>query len=211
MKHRWSEADIKYLVTNYPNVSTSEIAEHLGVTIKAVYQQARIRGINKSAEFHKTQSSGRFKQRLINGGMPFQFKKGHVPANKGKKTPDHIKEKTKGTWFPKGTIPPNTKYDGYISIRRDSDERSYAHIRIAKGKFILLHRHIWEQANGPIPKGMVVVFKNGDTSDLSIENLELITRKENMLRNSIQNYPIEIQQAQIALNKLIKSINNYGK
>jgi len=211
MRHRWTEAEINYLVTNYPHVATSVIADHLGVTKLAVYQQANNRGINKSEEFHKSQSSGRFKQNLINGGLPFRFKKGHVPANKGKNTPDHIKQKTKPTWFKKDHVPHNTTYDGYISIRKEKDGISYAHIRVKKRHFKPLHRHIWEQHNGPIPKGMVLIFKNGDTSDFRIENFELITMRENMLRNSRQNYPQEIQQAVIALNKLKKSIKDYGK
>jgi predicted DNA-binding protein YlxM (UPF0122 family) len=211
MRHRWTEADIKYLVTNYPHVSTSEIAEHLGVTKLAVYQQVANRGIKKSDEFMKYNSVAIYKQNLIKGGMEFRFKKGQVPANKGKKAPDHIRQKTKSTWFKKGHLPHNTRHDGYISLRKEKDGITYAHIRVAQGNFKLLHRHIWEQHNGPIPKGMVLIFKNGDTSDFRIENLEPITMRENMLRNSRQNYPQEIQQAVIALNKLKKSIKNYGK
>jgi hypothetical protein len=38
------------------------------------------------------------------------------------------------------------------------------------------HRVIWERANGPIPKGMILHHKNGNKLDNRLENLELTTR-----------------------------------
>lgn len=42
----------------------------------------------------------------------------------------------------------------------------------------MLHVVVWEEANGPVPKGMIVVFKDGDTMNVTLENLEIITRQE---------------------------------
>ncbi len=207
-RHSWTGSELRYLSARYPDHSAIVIAEYLGVSVNAVYKQAHALGLKKSNEFLQKL---RFSQNLSEQGKRYRFPKGHVPANKGKKLPAHIKEKVKHTWFKKGQIPHNTKYDGYISIRRDSHGRPYAHIRIAQGKFDLLHRHIWEQHHGPVPEGKIVAFKNGDPSDFRIENLELITREENMLRNTRHNYPKDLQEAIMALNKLKKAINNYGK
>jgi hypothetical protein len=46
------------------------------------------------------------------------------------------------------------------------------------GKKIDEHRYVWMQANGPIPKGMVIHHKNEDTHDNRLENLEMMTLKE---------------------------------
>lgn len=45
-----------------------------------------------------------------------------------------------------------------------------------------LQVHIWEQANGPVPAGMIVVAKDGDASSTELPNLCLRTRAENQIR-----------------------------
>lgn len=211
MRHSWTGSELRYLKSRYPHISTAVIAEFLGVTVSAVYQQAQAMGIKKSEAFLQSERSGRLNKRIADIGKPFRFKKGHTPANKGKKMSPEVRERVKHTWFKKGHEPHNTKHDGYISIRKDKNGRPYAYIRISKGRFEMLHRYIWEQHNGPIPEGQIVTFINGDTSDLRIGNLELITREENMLRNTRHNYPQDLQQAIMALNKLKKAIKDYGK
>jgi len=109
-----------------------------------------------------------------------RFIKGHRPWNKGKKG---INIGGKETQFKPGHLPHNTKQNGDISIRKDKSGRPYKYIRISKGKWELLHRYKWEKYNGKIPKGMLVVFKDGNSLNCNINNLELITRKENMQRN----------------------------
>lgn len=200
-KRRLTGKELRYIIENYPHKPTRVIAYFLDMSIYRVYNIASTRGLRKSPEFLASERSGIF-IKGGNYGQRYQYEKGHVPANKGKKMPEHLKERIKHTWFKKGSIPPNTKFDGYVSFRKDSNDTYYAHIRVSAGRFKLLHRHIWEQHNGIIPNGHIVTFRNGNTSDLRLENLELITREQNMLRNTRHNYPPDLQQAIMALNKL---------
>jgi hypothetical protein len=41
------------------------------------------------------------------------------------------------------------------------------------------HRYIWTQANGAIPKGMQIHHINGKRNDNRLENLQLVTQKQN--------------------------------
>jgi len=106
-----------------------------------------------------------------------------------------VYNKCKKTMFAKGHKPHNTKYDGHISIRRDKTGRKYKYIRVRKGEYRLLHRVVWEENNGPIPRGCVVAFKSGNTMDCNLDNLELITKEMNMRRNTLHRYPPEMVQA----------------
>ncbi len=123
-----------------------------------------------------------------------RIKPGNTPINKGKKWADYLSpeamERSKAGWYPKGHLPKNGEgvSDGDIRIRKDSrndpGSKKYKWIRISLANWKMLHVHIWESVHGPVPEGCIVVFKDKDTMNCDIDNLELITRAENMLRNS---------------------------
>jgi hypothetical protein len=55
--------------------------------------------------------------------------------------------------------------------------RRYRQIRV-NGRHVLEHRHVWEQAYGQIPAGMVIHHRNEDRFDNRLENLELLSHRE---------------------------------
>lgn len=137
-------------------------------------------------------------------------KKGDIPFNKGKKQTDYMTadaiERTKKTRFKKGNKPHNTNSNGNGAIvtRQDTSGRNYKYIRIKKGVWNLYHRIVWQKVNGKIPENHLVVFKDNNTENTTIENLELITMTENMYRNSKHNYPKEIIPS-LVLNKQLEN------
>jgi len=80
-------------------------------------------------------------------------------------------------------LPHNTKYNGCITQRTDKSGTPYKYIRIDLGKWELLHRYNWEQANGPIPKNNILRSINGDTLNCDTSNWNLITRAEHLQLN----------------------------
>jgi hypothetical protein len=70
-----------------------------------------------------------------------------------------------------------------------------------------VHLILWESVNGPLPRGHAVAFKNGDKADIRIDNLELITRRELMARNTVHNLPKPVAQAVQLLGALRRQIN----
>jgi len=163
----WSDAEEDIIRQFYPVggrhlAHKMLMAEGYKRTIKAVAARAKRMGI-------KAPGNGRYQP-----GRAYK-KWGPMKAE--------TREKVKGTWFKAGHLPSNTKHDGCISVRKDTSGRGYKYIRLAKGKWVLYHRHLWKQHHGSIPKGMCIVFRDGDSLNCTIENLEMISRKENRNRN----------------------------
>jgi len=198
----WNEQQVEVLKKMYPDHYAKDISKVIGKSESSIYNQAFKYGIKKSEEFKNSelQKQG---ERLQKQGSAYRFKGGIVPHNKGQKMPTAVYEKVKRTMFKKGMMPINAKYDGHERISKDG----YIEIRIKAGKYILKHRHIWEQRNGPIPKNMIVVFKDKNPQNIVIENLELISREENMKRNTIHRYPTELKSVIRLVNKLNKKIH----
>lgn len=159
----WTTTEIRLIRENI-HLSDSQIAKMIGSDVT----ESMVKGVRRRNGITKPTS--------------WKFKKGNIPWNTGKTF--HAKGRSVETQFKKGDKPSNTKYDGCISVRKDSKTgTSYKYIRISSRNWELLHRQIWKKANGEIPKGMLVVFKDGDTMNVELSNLELITMKENIKRN----------------------------
>lgn len=111
----------------------------------------------------------------IKSGVTGHFEKGQAPANKGKKYPGQ----TNKTSFKKGQKAHNYKpvgteridWDGYVLIKV-SDEGPW------HKRWRHKHKVLWEEVNGPIPKGHCLLFLDGNKQNTSLDNLQLITRKQ---------------------------------
>ena len=191
------------IIDLYPHHSSKYIAELLGVTISKVYNTAWTNKVKKSAEYMLTPESGR----IIEPSIANQFKPGHTPHNKGKQISAEIYEKVAPTMFKRGNKPHNTKPNGTINIRADKTGRFYQYIKIKDCHWELLQRHVWTQANGEIPQGSVVIFLDGNYLNCDISNLQVISRRENMARNTIQRYPAELQEVMKLTSKLKRKTN----
>lgn len=115
--------------------------------------------------------------RLNTGYEPTQFKKGHRTWNKGMKG---VNTGGKQTQFKKGQKGWNYKPVG--TERTNSD--GYVEIKIADpGKWKSKHIILWEEANGLVPKGHVVIFADGNQQNVTLDNLLLISRQELVVMN----------------------------
>ena len=184
----------------YPFEPTKKIADDLNLTESQVYNRAFAMGIKKDPVYLR---STQFPAGYL-GGKATQFKKGQIPPNKGQKMSKEVFEKVAPTMFKKGSVPSNTQPVGTINKRQDTNGKFYSYIKVANQNWQLLNRYLWEQNFGKIPPGMIVIFKDNNEDNFEISNLELISKKENMLRNTMHQYPLEIKQILILKNKLIK-------
>lgn len=193
----------------FPHERTQDIADDLGLTYSQVASRAFTMGLKKSQTFKESDLSGR--ANLIKGGMAYRFKPGNIPANKGNKMNADLYEKCKPTMFKKGNRPHNWKPDGSIVERADKTGKIYLYYKIKDNDWILYHHKIWKDAHGDVPDGYVIRFKDGNSLNCILENLEIISMIDNMEKNTIQRFPSELQQIIKLKSKLIKKINNNGK
>ena len=189
----------------YADTDTKELAEMLGSSARAISRVAHKHGVYKSAEYLATHDCGRIKP-------------GNVPHNKGCPrrpgwAPGRMAETqfkrgcrtgvAKKNWQPVGSIRPDA--DGYLRIKvrewRRGDAFGFGNTEI----WPRLARHVWEQHHGQIPAGHAVVFKDRNRSNCDPGNLELVTRRELMLRNSVHNLPPDLRQV-IQLNGALKRV-----
>ena len=200
MRRYWTDHERKLLSELYADNSTDYVAKKLNRSITSIYTQANLMKLNKSEQYMKIALQLEA-EKLKVVGAKHRFNSGHIPANFGQKMSNELREKCKVTFFKDGHEPHNTKYDGYERI---DTKDGYIQIRVNKGKFVLKHRYVWEQHNGPIPKGNIIIFKDRNKYNLDISNLQMITLSENMQRNRITKYPKELQDL-IKLNNKLKT------
>jgi len=187
----WTQDEISVLIRDYRDTPTNELAERIGRTIKSICTKAFSLGLRKSEEYMAGQNSPGWKPGN-NLGRATQFKKGSTPHNKGKKGFDpgwraraaQFKPGSKPhNWLPVGTDRINDA--GYL-------ERKVTDTGHTCSDWVGVHRLLWIEHYGQIPEGHYVVFINGDKTDLRIENLEAITKREQLARNSIHRFPEEL-------------------
>lgn len=210
-KRRPISAEEKELfIALYPDMDTAELAEKLGRSVRALYGMSDKFGVKKSDEY-QAEKRRLEAARLRDSGVVHRYPKGHVPANKGLRRPGWNRGRMAETQFKKGERGNTWKPLG--SERIDS-KQGYILVKVSDGQplnYRAKHNIVWEEANDPIPKGYCVTFKDGNKLNCSLVNLELITREQLMLRNTMHNYPEPVRQQIHALAGFRRKLNNHAK
>lgn len=196
----YTSEEESFIKENYLKLPVKQIAFETNSTYGRIMRFLNKNGLEIPKEL--------VQERILNS----RKKKGDIPFNKGMKQQEYMSKeailKTTKTRFKKGNRPHNTKYDGAIVERADSKGRVYKYFRIREGHWVLYHRYIWEQTNGEIPEGYIIVFKDNNTCNTQIDNLEMISLEENMLRNSKLHYPKEVIPSLVLINQLEKKLKS---
>jgi hypothetical protein len=207
-RHIWSDEEVAILQKLYPDTRTQDIADLLGLQLRKVYSKAKYLGLEKSEAYMRAELQ-RQGDRLKLDGRAVQFKKGHHSWNKGLRGVCFGGVQTQ---FKPGNVPHTIKPIGTERISQDGYlQRKVTNEGHARFHYKFVHRIVWEEANGPIPETHYVVFKNGNRLDVRLENLELITRSEHAMRNSIMRYPKEIRDVMRMKGRLTKAIKKVEK
>ena len=184
----WTDRQLAYLRKHYADMRAEDIAKKVRHTIGSVWRTASKLGLKKSPEFlaqwgHLVAST--------EGAKANQFAKGHVSHNKGKSIEEFMSEegikRSSRTRFKAGHRPHNTRAVGTEVQHADG----YVYIKVGEGKPVPKHRYVWEQANGPIPDGHCVAFRDGNHGNCDLSNLYLLSRADNARRRIQEETPEE--------------------
>jgi hypothetical protein len=181
----WTDLAVRQLKKHYPNTTAAHVAKMIGSSVSAVYVKANSLGLSKSAEFYASDKSGR-----TNGsqGAHTRFSSGDEPWNKGKSF--EAGGRSIETRFGVGSVPHNFKPvgsyringEGYLD-RKVSNDKGANHVR-----WHPVHRLVWEEVNGKVPQGSMIVFRPGMRTnrleEITIDRVECITRAEHARRHN---------------------------
>lgn len=214
-RRRFTWVERELVRRNYADMYTAALAHVLGREVGQIHQLAQRMGLHKSRETIAAMARERATPDHPNRATRFQ--PGHVPANKGLRRPGYAPGNMAATQFRQGNRPhtwvPVGSYrvngDGYLD-RKMNDLPGPNHVR-----WHPVHRLVWEQAHGPVPHGHVVVFKPGRRSavlaEITLDAVELVTRRELMARNSIASWPKELANLVRLRGALNRQINQRSK
>lgn len=201
--------EIEQLEARYANTPTATLADELGCSIDRIYRKVSRLGLKKSPEYLESPAACRLR-RGDNVGASHRFKPGQVPANKGVRRPGWHAGNMQKTQFKKGQKSHNWLPLGSERFSKEGYlQRKMTDTGYPPRDWVCVHHLVWIEAAGPISKGHRLVFRNGDKTDIRLENLELITMRELMMRNTIHNLPEELKEV-ITLKGAITRRVTYG-
>jgi len=150
---------------------------------KGLFNAEITRKFNKKFGTNRTENGiqqQRIKYGLYTSARNY-WEKGHIPFNKGKKGISY--PGCKATQFKKGHKPQTWVPIGSERITKDG----YIQIKVQDGKFQHnwkgKHIIIWEEHNGSVPPGHVVIFGDGNKRNFDIDNLILVSRAQLVILN----------------------------
>lgn len=222
MRRFWTAAEVELLRSMYPEAHTEDVALWIGRTVKQVYMAAHTHGLHKSAEYLASDCAARIKRGQQNEAMKStRFKPGTPAWNKGLRGVVGVQEACRATQFKKGRPASEARNyvplgshricaDGYLE-RKVTDDPAIVPAR----RWVAVHRIVWEAANGPIPAGHIVRFKEGQRTAtlerVTPDRLECIDRAEHARRNHPRNRSPELAKLVQLKGAITRQVNRIAR
>ncbi len=226
MKAKWTKEMEAELARMYETRSAKECAQALGVGVSSIHNRVHLLGLRKSSEWISERTRQRWSEGRHENSRRAHFRKGDAPVNKGvpqaewmpaasrrrcartQFKPGELQGAARQNYVPIGAF--RVTRDGQLQRKVTDDPTVYPARR-----WVAVARLVWEAANGQVPSGHVVRFRDGKArlreEEITLDTLECITRAENMRRNSYHNYPQPIPQLIQLRGALQRQINKRNK
>lgn len=182
-----------------------------GEFIREQYRALSLRDLTSAfnARFGTSKSNQQIRSFTRNhtarSGRTGQFERGCKSWNAGTKG---VVKPNSGS-FTKGSVPGNRKpigsericaKDGYILIKV-AQTNPYTG---APTRYLAKHRVVWEAANGPLPRGHVLSFRDGNKLNCELDNIILLSMAESLYlnRNGYSDLPDDLKPLMLTAAKL---------
>lgn len=214
-RRNWLAWEVEFLRQCYADHETHHLAVVLGRPADRVLAKAHALGLHKSTEL--LSQVARARSTLAgHGGIATRFAPGHTPANKGKKMPGFAPGRMAQSQFKPGHRPHTWVPVGSFRVVEGILERKYSDDPgPPNARWRAYSRLVWEAAHGPVPAGHVVAFRPGcrttDPQAITLDVLELATKAEIALRNSIHRMPPELADVARLRGRLTRAINEQAE
>lgn len=195
MNRPWTTTEEATLRKLYPTHTRSQIGAVLGRSASAVQNRALKLGLKK------TDNVGRFGP----GNPPWNKGTHWVAGGRSAETrfkPGQLSGAARALLKPIGAE--RLSKDGYLQRKVNND------LPIQR-RWRAVHILLWESANGPLPNGYAVTFKDGNKQNITLDNLQLTARQDLMRRNSVHNHGPEIAAAIQLKGDITRQINRRNK
>ncbi len=215
MNRKFTEEERGFVLANGEGRSTEDLTEMVNARFGTEHSVSSI----CSLRYRIGAKSGR-DTRFRPGdeaGAEYRFRKGHQSCTKGRRwdewMPKESQERSKAGWFRKGHSPHNKVPVGTEFVKNDG----YLWRKIAEpNRWRQVHVLVWEESHGPVPEGMCLTFLDGDKGHVELDNLMLISKKENRLMNSphsssMRTSDTQMTKANIGLRRLTERIREVEK
>lgn len=209
-KHIWTRAEIFFIRKNFNSMTNPQLAKALDLTLTLVRNKCRELGLkHMEMEYWTTEQVRFLKANYKKYGdteltemfrKKWKKEKGwskkHIEKKRrylNLKRTEAQKKVIKRGIVAKGTYARSVRKmwqtrgvakEGEIRYwKQRGTERRVPFVKV-KGSFVHWARHTWIQIHGPVPKGMNVIFTDGDPCNRQLSNLSLVSNAELSKRNS---------------------------
>ena len=194
----WTPAEDAELARLYPTHSQAQIAALLGRSEASINGRCAVLGIRKPGDYVND-------DRFIKGQLPWNTGISYTAGGRSAETrfkPGNRSGRAVEVYQPVGAE--RITKDGYLQRKVNNDLP-------LQRRWKMVHVIIYEAAHGPLPAHHVVSFRDKNIRNLALDNLECISRRELMLRNTLHRYPKEVGDLVRLRGVLIRKINSKQK
>lgn len=192
MARKWSDEEIEFVREHAMQMPCAELVKLVNERFGKNYSLEQLYRVKARCRI-KSLNIGCYRKGIRNSPET-EFKKGHVPHNKGTHPP--TVGRMAETQFKQGQMPHNHKPVG-------SERISYGkiQIKIAEPKsWEWLATLIWQSVHKKaLPEGCIIRFANEDITDYSPENLVAITKAQNAVLNHLHIHTYDADSLKAAL------------
>ena len=164
----------------YYLIFTPEIEQFIRDNVNGIQSQTLTDMINEKfgTSYTCTQIQAFKKNHRLKSNVDTRFVEGSPNVRAFFKKGQHANPETE---FKKGMTPVNLLPIGSVRGRKDRSGRPQMYIKLTDTgdtakDWVPYNRYVWEQAHGPIKKGMCVVYIDGDPYNCSLDNLLCVPR-----------------------------------